>query len=135
MSEELDKRKRRLLQAIIEEYIETAEPVSSGNLVKALECSSATIRNEMAELEKIGFLEKTHSSSGRIPSQKGYRYYVDQLIRDDKLTKKEMEIIKERLETKVNALEDLTRIATTTLSEITHYTAITIAQMFINIQL
>ena len=127
MSEELDKRKRRLLQAIIEEYIETAEPVSSGNLVKALECSSATIRNEMAELEKIGFLEKTHSSSGRIPSQKGYRYYVDQLIRDDKLTKKEMEIIKERLETKVNALEDLTRIATTTLSEITHYTAITIA--------
>lgn len=127
MSEELDKRKRKLLQAIIEEYIETAEPVSSGNLVKELECSSATIRNEMAELEKIGFLEKTHTSSGRIPSQKGYRYYVDQLIRDDKLTKKEMEIIKERLETKVNALEDLTRIATTTLSEITHYTTITIA--------
>lgn len=127
MSEELDKRKRKLLQAIIEEYIETAEPVSSGNLVKELECSSATIRNEMAELEKIGFLEKTHTSSGRVPSQKGYRYYVDQLIRDDKLTKKEMEIIKERLETKVNALEDLTRIATTTLSEITHYTTITIA--------
>lgn len=127
MSEELDKRKRKLLQAIIEEYIETAEPVSSGNLVKELECSSATIRNEMAELEKIGFLEKTHTSSGRIPSQKGYRYYVDELIRDDKLTKKEMEIIKERLETKVNALEDLTRIATTTLSEITHYTTITIA--------
>lgn len=127
MSEELDKRKRKLLQAIIEEYIETAEPVSSGNLVKELECSSATIRNEMAELEKIGFLEKTHTSSGRIPSQKGYRYYVDQLMRDDKLTKKEMEIIKERLETKVNALEDLTRIATTTLSEITHYTTITIA--------
>ncbi len=127
MSEELDKRKRKLLQAIIEEYIETAEPVSSGNLVKELECSSATIRNEMAELERIGFLEKTHTSSGRVPSQKGYRYYVDQLIRDDKLTKKEIEIIRERLETKVNALEDLTRIATTTLSEITHYTTITIA--------
>lgn len=127
MPEELDKRKRKLLQAIIEEYIETAEPVSSGNLVNELECSSATIRNEMAELEKIGFLEKTHTSSGRIPSQKGYRYYVDQLIRDDKLTKKEMEIIKERLETKVNDLEELTRIATTTLSEITHYTTITIA--------
>ncbi len=127
MPEELDKRKRKLLQAIIEEYIETAEPVSSGNLVNELECSSATIRNEMAELEKIGFLEKTHTSSGRVPSQKGYRYYVDQLIRDDKLTKKEMEIIKERLETKVNDLEDLTRIATTTLSEITHYTTITIA--------
>ena len=127
MSEELDKRKKKLLQAIVEEYIETAEPVSSGNLVKDLECSSATIRNEMAELERIGFLEKTHTSSGRVPSQKGYRYYVNELIRDDKLTKKEMEIIKERLETKVNALEDLTRIATTTLSEITHYTTITIA--------
>lgn len=126
MSQELDKRKKRVLQAIIEEYIETAEPVSSSNLVDELECSSATIRNEMAELEKIGFLEKTHTSSGRVPSQKGYRYYVDELIRDDKLSKKEMELIRDRLETKVNALEDLTKIATTTLSEITHYTAITI---------
>ena len=127
MSEELDKRKKKLLQTIIEEYIETAEPVSSGNLVKQLECSSATIRNEMAELEKYGYLEKPHTSAGRIPSQKGYRYYVDELVRDDKLTKKEMEIIKEKLETKVNALEDLAKIATTTLSEITHYTTITIA--------
>lgn len=126
MSGDLDNRKKRILQAIIEEYIETAEPVSSGNLVKELDCSSATIRNEMAELEKIGFIEKTHTSSGRVPSQKGYRYYVDELIRDDKLSKKEMELIKERLETKVNELEDLTKIATTTLSEITHYTAITI---------
>ena len=127
MSEELDKRKRRILQAIIEEYIETAEPVSSGNLVKQLECSSATIRNEMAELEKTGFIEKPHTSSGRIPSQKGYRFYVDELVKDDKLTKKEMEIIRDRLETKVNSLEDLAKIATTTLSEITHYTAITIS--------
>ena len=126
MSGDLDNRKKRILQAIIEEYIETAEPVSSGNLVKELDCSSATIRNEMAELEKIGFIEKTHTSSGRVPSQKGYRYYVDELIRDDKLSKKEMELIKDRLETKVNELEDLTKIATTTLSEITHYTAITI---------
>ena len=126
MPEELDKRKKKILQAIIEEYIETAEPVSSGNLVKELDCSSATIRNEMAELEQIGFIEKPHTSAGRIPSQKGYRYYVDELIRDDKLSRKEMEFIKEKLETKVNALEDLTRIATTTLSEITHYTTITI---------
>lgn len=126
MPEELDKRKRKILQAIIEEYIDTAEPVSSGNLVKQLDCSSATIRNEMAELEQIGFIEKPHTSAGRIPSQKGYRYYVDELIQEDKLSKKEMEIIKQKLETKVNALEDLTRIATTTLSEITHYTTIAI---------
>lgn len=126
MTEDLDKRKKKLLQAIIEEYIGTAEPVSSNNLVETLDCSSATIRNEMAELEKIGFLEKPHTSAGRIPSQKGYRYYVDELLREDNLSKREMELIKDRLETKVNALEDLTRIATTTLSEITHYTTITI---------
>ena len=54
----LDNRKKKILQAIVEEYIDTAEPVSSGNLVKELNCSSATIRNDMAELEKIGFLEK-----------------------------------------------------------------------------
>ena len=126
MAEDLDNRKKRILQAIVEEYIETAEPVSSKNLVDELDCSSATIRNEMAELEHIGFLEKTHTSSGRVPSQKGYRYYVDQLVRDDKLTKQEMEIIKQRLETKVNGLEELARIATTTLSEITHYTTVAI---------
>lgn len=127
MKEELDKRKKKILQAIVEEYIDTAEPVSSGNLVKELECSSATIRNEMAELERIGYIEKPHTSAGRIPSQKGYRYYVDELVRDDKLSKKEMEIIRERLETRVNALEDLTKIATTTLSELTHYTTIAVS--------
>ncbi len=122
----LDNRKKKILQAIIEEYIDTAEPVSSGNLVKELNCSSATIRNDMAELEKIGFLEKPYTSAGRIPSQKGYRYYIDELLRDDKLTAKEMQYIKNKLETTVNELEDLTKIATTTLSELTHYTTIAI---------
>ena len=128
MPEELNKRKKQILQAIVEEYIETAEPVSSGNLVEngKIDFSSATIRNEMAELEKIGFIEKPHTSAGRIPSQKGYRYYVDELLREDKLTKREMEYIREKLETKVNNLEELTKIATTTLSEITHYTTIAV---------
>ena len=80
----------------------------------------------MAELEKIGFLEKPYTSAGRIPSQKGYRYYIDELLRDDKLTAKEMQYIKNKLETTVNELEDLTKIATTTLSELTHYTTIAI---------
>lgn len=128
MAKELDDRKKKILGAIVEEYIDNAEPVSSGVLVKKgeLNCSSATIRNEMAELEKIGFLEKTHTSSGRIPSQKGYRYYVDELLREDSLSRVEMEFIKQKLEHKVNDLEELTRIATTTLSEITHYTTIAI---------
>lgn len=124
----LDNRKKKILQAIIEEYIETAEPVSSGSLVdkENLGVSSATIRNDMAELEKIGFLEKPHTSAGRVPSQKGYRYYVDELLRDDKITAKEMKYIKSKLETKVNEIEDLTKIATSTLSEITHYTTVAI---------
>ncbi|MGN1298465.1 MAG: heat-inducible transcriptional repressor HrcA [Candidatus Scatovivens sp.] len=128
MPKELNKRKREILQAIVEEYIQTAEPVSSGSLVEngKINCSSATIRNEMAELEKIGFLEKPHTSAGRVPSQEGYRYYVDELLRDDKITLKEMQYIKQRLETKVNNLEELTKIATTTLSEITHYTTIAV---------
>ena len=128
MPKELNKRKKQILQAIVEEYIQTAEPVSSGSLVenKKIDCSSATIRNEMAELEKIGFLEKPHTSAGRVPSQEGYRYYVDELLRDDKITQKEMLYIKQKLETKVNNLEELTKIATTTLSEITHYTTIAV---------
>ena len=128
MPENLDNRKRKILQAIVEEYIETSEPVSSGSLVQneELHCSSATIRNEMAELEQIVFLEKPHTSAGRVPSEKGYRYYVDELLREDNLSRKEMEMIREMLEAKVNGLEDLARIATTTLSEITHYTTISI---------
>jgi heat-inducible transcriptional repressor len=125
---DLDNRKRKILQAIVEEYIETSEPVSSGSLVnnEDLNCSSATIRNEMAELEQIGFIEKPHTSAGRIPSERGYRYYVDELLREDNLSRKEMEMIKQMLETKVNNLQDLAKIATTTLSEITHYTTIAI---------
>ncbi len=122
----LDDRKKKILQAIVEEYIEKAEPVSSGSLVKELNCSSATIRNEMAELEQAGYLDKPHTSAGRIPSQQGYRYYIDELLTEDKLTKREIEYIKSKLETKVNELEDLTKIATTTLSELTHYTTIAV---------
>ena len=79
----LDDRKKKVLQAIVEEYINTAEPVSSNALISkyGLECSSATIRNEMADLEKKGLLDKMHTSSGRIPSAKGYRYYVDELLK------------------------------------------------------
>ena len=77
----LEERKKKVLQAIVEEYINTAEPVSSSALTNNydLNYSSATIRNEMADLEKTGYIVKTHTSSGRIPSEKGYRYYVDEL--------------------------------------------------------
>ena len=124
----LDDRKKKVLQAIVEEYINTAEPVSSNALISKydLECSSATIINEMADLEKKGLLDKMHTSSGRVPSAKGYRYYVDELLKDDNISLEEVKYISKKLETKVNEIEDLTKITANTISEITHYTTVTI---------
>ena len=124
----LDDRKKRVLQAIIEEYINTAEPVSSASIVKNhnLKFSSATIRNDMADLEQQGFLDKPHTSAGRVPSSIGYRFYVDKLLRDDDISLQEIEYIKSKLQTKVNEIEELTKIVTSTLSEITHYTSLAI---------
>ena len=124
----LDDRKKKVLQAIVEEYINTAEPVSSNSLITKydLQCSSATIRNEMADLEKKGLLDKMHTSSGRVPSAKGYRYYVDELLKDDNISLEEVKYISDKLETKVNEIEDLTKIAANTISEITHYTTVAI---------
>ena len=124
----MDNRKKKILQAIVEEYISTAEPVSSGSIVKkyGLDLSSATIRNEMADLEKVGYLEKPHTSSGRVPSAKGYRMYVNELLNDQNISIDEIRYIQSKLETRVNEIEELTKIATNTLSEITHYTTVAI---------
>ena len=124
----LDDRKKKVLQAIVEEYINTAEPVSSNALITKydLNCSSATIRNEMSDLEKKGLLDKMHTSSGRVPSAKGYRYYVDELLKDDNISLEEIKYISNKLETKVHEIEDLTKITANTISEITHYTTVTI---------
>ena len=124
----LDDRKKRILQAIVDEYVNTAEPVSSGAIAKkkGLDYSSATIRNEMSDLEKSGYLEKTHTSSGRIPSVKGYRLYVDELLKEDNISLEEINYIKEKLQIKVNQIEDLIKITTNTLSEVTHYTTVAI---------
>ena len=125
---DLDERKKKVLQAIVEEYINTAEPVSSGSITKGhgLDYSSATIRNDMAQLENIGFLDKPHTSAGRVPSAEGYRYYVNELLKEDNLTLEEIKYIQNKLKIKVNEIEDLTKVATTTLSEITHYTTVAV---------
>ncbi|MBR2786609.1 MAG: heat-inducible transcription repressor HrcA [Clostridia bacterium] len=130
----LNDRKKRILQAIVEEYVDTAEPVSSGVICQkqGIEYSSATIRNEMAELEKDGYLDKVHTSSGRVPSAKGYRLYVNELLKEQNLSLEETKYIKEKLETKVNEIEELTRITTNTLSEITHYTTVAIGPKNVN---
>ena len=124
----LSERKKKILQAIVEEYVETAEPVSSGSLLKKndLSISSATIRNEMAELEQAGLLDKPHTSAGRVPSAQGYRYYVDQLIKEDKISFEEIEYIRSKLESRAVELEEVTKIVTNTLAEVTHYTSLAI---------
>lgn len=126
--EMLNERKKKILQAVVDEYINTAEPVSSQSIVKNydLDFSSATIRNEMAELESNGYLDKPHTSAGRVPSAKGYRFYVDELLKDDNISVEEIKYIQSKLNAKVNEIEELTKIATTTLSEITHYTSVAV---------
>ena len=81
----LTERQILVLKAIVEEFIQTAQPVGSRILSKKeeLNFSAATIRNDMADLEDLGFIEKTHTSSGRVPSQKGYRYYVDFIVNQE----------------------------------------------------
>jgi len=124
----LNDRKKQILKAVIEEYISVAEPISSGTIVEKYDLgfSSATIRNDMADLEQEGYLEKPHSSSGRIPSVKGYRFYVDELLNDENISLEEIQYIKENLQMKVNEIEDLTKITTNTISEMTHYTTVAI---------
>ena len=124
----LDERKKKILSSVVEDYIVSAEPVGSKTIMEKynLEYSSATIRNDMKLLEEAGYLEQPHVSAGRIPSTKGYRYYVDELLEDNKITVDEIDYISKKLETKVNELEEITQIASSTISEITHYTTVTI---------
>lgn len=91
----LDERKRKILSSVVEDYIESAEPVGSKTLVEKykLNYSSATIRNEMKVLEEEGYLEQPHISAGRIPSTKGYRYYVDNLMKERKLSMMDIDYI------------------------------------------
>ena len=96
---DLTERKKRILRAIIESYIQSAEPVGSKAIAASIdmEVSSATIRNEMADLEAMGLLEKPHTSAGRIPSPKGYRLYVNELMEEHKLSLQETQRINQAL--------------------------------------
>ena len=84
----LSERQKRVLKAIVEEYVNTNEPVGSRTLSKSplFSASPATLRNDMADLEDLGYLIKTHTSSGRIPSEKGYRFYVEEMMKKERET-------------------------------------------------
>ncbi|HHU77970.1 MAG: heat-inducible transcriptional repressor HrcA [Caldicoprobacterales bacterium] len=125
----LDSRKLQILQAIINDYIITAEPVGSRTVARKynLGISSATIRNEMSDLEEMGFLEQPHTSAGRVPSDKAYRLYVDRLMRIRELTDQEAEYVKRTYQEKIMQLEQVIFQTAKVLSDITDYTSIALA--------
>lgn len=121
----MDARKQKVLLAIVHDYIATAEPVGSRTVAKKykLGVSPATIRNEMADLEEQGFIEQPHTSAGRIPSERGYRYYVDFLMRKQELSKEEEELIRQEYKDKVRDMGQVINKTGLLLSQLTHYTA------------
>lgn len=133
----LTERQRMILNAIVDDYIRSAEPVGSRSISKRGEVSysPATIRNEMSDLEELGFLEQPHTSAGRIPSQKGYRYYVDHLVQHGTLTPEELHLMKSFFAEKINATEQVIGHAATILSNMTNYTSIVLGPEVFNTSL
>ncbi|SFL32142.1 heat-inducible transcriptional repressor HrcA [Pelosinus propionicus] len=117
----LDKRKRSILQAIVDDYISTAEPIGSRTIARKhdLGVSPATIRNEMADLELLGYIEQLHTSSGRIPSAKGYRFYVDSLLSPTQMSEREIALIKNWYQEKTRHVEEVFQETAKILSKIT----------------
>ncbi len=119
-------REKLVLNAIVNYYLNFGDTIGSRTLVKkyGIDLSSATIRNVMADLEDMGFIAKTHTSSGRIPTDKGYKYYLEELLKVEKLTKQERENIELVYENRVNELDMLLQQTSSLLSKLTTYAGI-----------
>ena len=126
--DELSDRKKLILKAIIDAHIENGEPVGSKYITtnKGISYSSATIRNEMAELESLGYLEQPHTSAGRVPSELGYRFYVDTMLRDYAMTATEISELNSMLKVRLTELDKILERATKLASALTNYTGIAI---------
>ncbi len=124
----LSERKKRILKAIVDAHIVDGEPVGSKYIMQDehLNCSSATIRNEMAELEAMGYLEQPHTSSGRVPSELGYRFYVDSLIESYAMTTREITEINKLLRSKMTELDQILLAASKLAGNLTNYTSFVI---------
>ncbi len=120
----LNDRRQNILKIIVEDYIKTARPVGSEYVAKKLNCSSATVRNEMMYLEEVGLLEKTHISSGRVPSEKGYRYYVDELMTPKDMTREDMLKLQTIFKNNTLVLSDAIKKSIEIVTEITNYTSV-----------
>lgn len=128
----LDARKKNVLLAIVQDYISTAEPVGSRTIARKykLGVSPATIRNEMADLEELGYIEQPHTSAGRIPSDQGYRYYVDYLMQRKELSSKEEELLLNGYLTKVQDIGQVLQHTGQLLSQITSYTGVVLTNYY-----
>ncbi len=122
----MDERKKRVLAAIVQDYVATAEPVGSRTIARKynLGVSPATIRNEMADLEEMGLIEQPHTSAGRIPSDKGYRYFVDCLMEKYALGRDDEEYIRQSFTRKMQEIETVIQQSAATLSQMTNYAAV-----------
>ncbi len=118
----LSERKKQILKAVVDAHIAGGEPVGSKVLMQQISCSSATIRNEMAELEEMGYLEQPHTSAGRVPSEMGYRFYVDTLVEHYAMTAREIAQINQALKTKMSELDQILATASSLASNLTNYT-------------
>ncbi len=118
-----------ILKAIVDDYIKSMEPVGSRTIAKKYDMglSSATIRNEMADLEEMGYLSQPHTSAGRIPSDKGYRLYVDRMIRPEEQSFREVERLAAALEARIGEFNQLIKTASDMISQMTQYTSIAMA--------
>ncbi|MBL0388370.1 heat-inducible transcription repressor HrcA [Tumebacillus sp. ITR2] len=122
----LTERQKVILQILVDDYIRSAEPVGSRTISKRpdMSISPATIRNEMADLEELGYLEQPHTSAGRIPSQKGYRFYVDNLMNADDEESPDVHSLRSGFLTRLDEMEQAVQQTATILSGLTNYTAI-----------
>ena len=120
----LSERQNKILQLIVERYIKEPIPVGSKVISKAINCSSATVRNEMGELERLGLLEKTHTSSGRVPSEAGYRYYVDNLMELKKMNAEDMLKLQRVFKNQQLALSDVITKSLEVISDMMNYTTV-----------
>lgn len=123
---QVDDRKKKVLQAIVLDYIATAEPVGSRTISRKfnLGVSSATIRNEMADLEEMGLIEQPHTSAGRVPSDAGYRYYVDWLMKKAFLSGTEKSVVEGIVFQKIKRIQGLVQETSRLLSELSHLTSV-----------
>ncbi|MFA7077448.1 MAG: heat-inducible transcriptional repressor HrcA [Syntrophomonas sp.] len=138
----LDERQRRILESIIKDYVATAEPVGSRAVVKkhALKISAATVRNEMADLEDMGYLEQPHTSAGRIPSEKGFRFYVDYMMENENPSDEAIDFLHQVLKDRIEEWNDVMQGVGHFLSQVTNYASFIIVpsvklSQFHNLQL